>query len=118
MKIIGIIVIIAAVLLGYYFLSNQNEDLLADPEVQKFARINAELSIEFEHMEEDSIAFVPLKDSIYEHYNIDEAWMGRITDRINKQPELWDDVYELMIEQAEAIRDSLLHKKQPVNDSL
>lgn len=118
MKIFGIILILAVVIVGYYFLSNHKEDLLNDPEVQKFARINAELSIEYQHLEEDSSFFVPARDSIYDYYHVDENWMGEITDRINKQPELWDDVYELMISHAEAIRDSLLHKKPLSDDSI
>ena len=118
MKIIGILIIIIAAILIFYFVGGSKDDLLADPDVQKFAIINAELSIEFEHMEQDSTSYIPLRDSIYEYYNISEEWMGEITERINEQPELWDEVYELIIKRAEMIKDSLLHKRPLSGDSV
>jgi hypothetical protein len=117
MKAIIIIIIIIAVAAGWFFLRAEDDDLMEDPDIKKFAIVNSELAIEFERVNQDSILFEAIEDSIYMFFGIDEAWMGAMTDRINEQPERWEDIYGLMIEHTEMIRDSLLHKRLPASDS-
>lgn len=109
-----IVVLIAAVI---FFAVRPKENLLDDPLILKFARINAELAIEYEYLGHDSTLLPPVRDSILKHFEVSEEWMTAIEERINRQPEIWVDIYELMIEHAMAIKDSLLHKKPPRNDS-
>lgn len=117
-KLVLFIIIAVAAISIYLYSTKSTPDLMLEPDILKFAKINAELSIEFEHCKQDSILFVSIRDSIFIHFGVDEQWMGLVTDMVNQEPELWDDIYELMIKHTEMIKDSLLHKKPLPNDSI
>ena len=117
MRIAIYIIIVLVITAVIFFAVRPKENLLDDPLILKFARINAELAIEYEYLENDSTLLTPVRDSILKHFDVSEEWMTAIEERINRQPEIWVDIYELMIEQAQAINDSLLHKNPPRNDS-
>ena len=117
MRIATYIIIVLLLAAVIFFAVRPKENLLDDPLILKFARINAELTIEYEYLKHDSALLAPVRDSILKHFDVSEKWMTAIEERINRQPEIWVDIYELMIEHAMAIKDSLLHKKPPRNDS-
>ncbi len=117
MRAVIYIIIVLVIAAAIFFAVRPRENLLDDPLILKFARINAELTIEYECVGHDSTLLPPIRDSILKHFDVSEEWMTAIEERINRHPELWVDVYELMIEHAQAIKDSLLHKKPPRNDS-
>ena len=117
MRIAIYIIIVLVIAAAIFFVVRPTENLLDDPLILKFARINAELSIEYEYIKHDSALLAPVRDSILKHFDVSEEWMTAIEERINRQPEIWVDIYELMIEHTMAIKDSLLHKKPHRNDS-
>lgn len=117
MRIVIYIIIVLTIAAVIFFAVRPKENLLDDPLILKFAQINAELAIEYEYLEHDSMLLQPVRDSILKHFDVSEEWMQSIEERINRQPEIWMDVYELMIEHAQTIKDSLLHKKPPRSDS-
>ena len=90
---------------------------MSDPRIDKFAKIQAEIEIEAERFDHDSIFMEGIKDSIYEHYNVTEQWVNRVRGMIDEHQK-WVDVYQLMINHAEYIRDSLMHKTPIQSDSI
>lgn len=116
-KLIGLIVVIAATAAVIFYFARPKPDILDDPRIDKFAKIQAEIEIETEKQREDSLKLGDIKDSIYQHYGVDQKWIDQVKAEIDKNPQNWVQVYDLMIEHAEYIKDSLLYKRPPQNDS-
>lgn len=107
-------VAIAALL---YIITRAPEKFEIDSEIDKFARVQTDLAIEAEHYYHDDSLFTPVKDSILKHYEVTQKWIDQIKTRVDRHPEDWVKVYDLMIEYAEGIKDSLMHQKPPRDDS-
>ncbi len=112
MKKIILIIILAAIIIAAYFLTRPEESVMNHAGIEKFARINAELAIEKQRYESDTSAFLQARDSIFEHYDVDSQWIADLTYLIDNQPQHWEEIYDMMIEHGEYIKDSLMHKKQ------
>ncbi|NIP41503.1 MAG: hypothetical protein GWO28_02035, partial [candidate division Zixibacteria bacterium] len=110
MKTIVIIIIILVIAAGLYFLLKPEEDIMSDPRIDKFAKIQAEIEIEAERFDHDSILMDRIEDSIYEHYDVSEQWVNQVRAVIDEHQK-WVDVYQLMIDHAEYIKDSLMHRR-------
>ena len=109
-----VVVVTAAVI--FYF-ARPKPDIRSDPRLDKFAKIQAEIEIETEKQGEDTLKLGDIKDSIYQRYDVDQKWIDQVTSEIDRNPQNWVQVYDLMIEHAEYIKDSLLYKRLPRNDS-
>ncbi|HDS01960.1 MAG TPA: hypothetical protein ENO07_08055, partial [candidate division Zixibacteria bacterium] len=68
MKTVAFIIIILAVAAGLYFLLKPEKDIMSDPRIDKFARIQAEIEIEAVRNNQDSVLMDSVRDSIYEYY--------------------------------------------------
>ncbi len=117
MKKVLFIIIVLAVVAGLYFLLKPEKDIMSDPRIPKFAQIQAEIEIEAERLDQDSVLMEGVRDSIYESFGVSAKWINEVEALINEQPEKWVDIYQLMIKHAEKVRDSLLHKKPIQSDS-
>jgi hypothetical protein len=113
--ILLVLVIITAAVIFYF--ARPVPDIMSDPRIDKYAKIQAEIEIEAEKLGEDTMTLGAIKDSIYHHYGVDQHWIDQVTAEIDRNPQSWVEVYDLMIEHAEYIKDSLLYKTRPQNDS-
>jgi len=117
MKAVLLLILAGAIIAAIFLLARSEKALTDDPEIRKFAMVNAELAIGFEQAGEDSLTFIGVRDSILRQHGVDTAWVQTLTDRIDRHPKQWPDVYQLMIEHAEKIKDSLMHRTRPAGDS-
>jgi len=112
MKKLIFVLILIGLASAIYFLTRPEEDVMDHPGIDKFARINAYLAIEQQKYSDDSLAYNQARDSLLKEFDVDSQWIADLAKLLDKQPDRWVEVYDLMIQYAEEVKDSIMHRDQ------